>query len=146
MFRGRAAGERPMRRVRLIVGSIAVVALAVGVLWRVGVWPKDEFRLPVQITIAETVADLGDRFGPDAVVHGAPNDPVRKGYLQPAALWQEAGGRRPAILTPPPARVRFRVQVPPESVLTFGVAVAGSGKRDPRAAGVRFTVEVDGRE
>src|SRR5439155_17452222 len=47
---------------------------------------------------------------------------------------------------PPPAALRFRAHVPADARLRFGIAVAGTGKRDASARGLRFTVDVDGRE
>jgi arylsulfatase A-like enzyme len=40
----------------------------------------------------------------------------------------------------------YRVSVPPRAVLRFSLGVEGSGKREPDASGVLFTVEIDGRQ
>ena len=129
-------------RTRLAVGvgvliSAAVVGGQLGRAW----W--SEFRLPERLRSEELVADLSATFPTSAL---DPDPSLTVGWLQPGEeLRAEAAARR-AIVTPPGSAVRFRVRVPPDGVLGVGMAVAGEGRRDPGAAGIRFTVTADGHE
>jgi arylsulfatase A-like enzyme len=123
-----------------IVAGLALAALAVALGARRG-----EFALPARIRIENPVADLLATVRPEAVAEQPADDPVAVGGLTPGhALVVEASYRR-ALIVPPPSQVRFRTRVPPGARLRFGIAVAGPGRRDDAVAGVRFTVDVDGR-
>jgi len=128
------------RRVGALVvatgGALAGAALA----WRLGPG-ADPFRLPARITVERHVLDLSDRLAAAVVAAQAPGDPVREDRLRPGGGFEAP---RPAIVTPPPAAVSWRVRVPPGARLEFDAAVART-RRGREGADVRFAVEVDGR-
>ncbi|MFN8542817.1 MAG: sulfatase [Candidatus Binatia bacterium] len=103
-------------------------------------------RLAPQIHLTETVVDLLADFDSTAVEHASPDAPVRVDGILPAAEGRLAGGWRPALVTPPPSRVRFRVRPPAGARLAFGIGVEGPGQRQAGVAGFRFAVTVDGHE
>src|SRR6185295_10225295 len=94
----------------------------------------------------EPVADFVAAAGPDAITEQSAADPVHVEGLTPGHPLEVEGGYRRALVVPPPSRLTFHARIPPDARLRFGVAVAGQGKRDDAAAGVRFAIEVDGRE
>src|SRR5437016_464764 len=120
-------------------GPVIVVAMVAGCR-------SAPFDLPARIHLERVVADLSGTFTREAVVSEAPTDPVRPGGIQPGLNIELNRGYRQALLAPPPAAIRFRAHVPADARLRFGIAVAGTGKRDTSAAGLRFAVDVDGRE
>jgi len=129
-------------RRRAAVGAVfAAAALAVGLRAR-----RAEFTLPPRIRIEEPVADFVAAAGPDAITEQSAADPVHVEGLTPGHPLEVEGGYRRALVVPPPSRLTFHARIPPDARLRFGVAVAGQGKRDDAAAGVRFAIEVDGRE
>ena len=101
--------------------------------------------LPDTVVVEEIVAHLSDTLPADAVLEQRTDDPVREGRLEPGDRLR-AGGHRPSLVLPPPARVRFRMAVPPDAALRFAVGVDGARDRDPGLGGVRFSVLVDGEE
>ncbi|TMB59285.1 MAG: sulfatase, partial [Deltaproteobacteria bacterium] len=104
---------------------------------------RDEFRLPAEIRVEQVVADLSATFERAAVVEEAAGAPVQLGGIQPTPHFGDPGGAyRRAIVAPPRSRLRFAVRVPPGGALHFSTAV----QAEDHAAGVRFTVAVDGRE
>ncbi len=141
----RAYQGRPARGV--VIAAIAAAAVgAAGV--RMVLWRPDasgDMRLPSRMRIEETVANLSASFDRTCVVREAADSPVRPGRLRPGFDLDVQGRHRRAIIVPPPARVRFRVDVPTGAALTFGIGVEG-GKRDPGASAVRFVVDVDGQQ
>jgi arylsulfatase A-like enzyme len=100
--------------------------------------------LPDTLAVEEIVAHLSDD-PPRLVLEQRPDDPVREGPLEPGDRLR-AGGHRPSLILPPPARVGFRLRLPAEAALRFAVGVEGARDRDPSLGGVRFSVIVDGRE
>ncbi len=122
-----------MRVSRRLIGLVVIGAFG---WWWLG--PKAT-TLPSSVAVVEVVDDLTTRFA------GAVGDPVRVGELQPGS-YLRAGGVRPALLVEPRARVRVAVAVPQNAALRFAVGVAGRGRREARASGVRFRVRVDGDE
>ena len=100
--------------------------------------------LPPAIVIDDPVADL-TRSLAGATVEASATDVVRVGEIRPGN--RLAGeGERPSLIVPPPARVRFALDVPQNGVLRFGVGVQGDGRHDRQRSGVRFALSVDGRE
>src|SRR3989442_6003438 len=80
---------------------------------------------------------------PDSPYEEAAGAPVQLGGIQPTPHFGDpAGAYRRAIVAPPRSRLRFAVRVPPGGALHFSTAV----QAQDHAAGVRFTVAVDGRE
>src|SRR5262249_30669087 len=89
--------------------------------------------------------DLSRSLEHASVVTSAPGDPVRIGEVRPGN--RLAGeGERPSLILPPPARLRFALDVPPGGVLRFGVGVEGDGHHDRHRSGVRFSLALDVRE
>jgi arylsulfatase A-like enzyme len=124
---------------------IAACAAALGVAGLSWLGPgRDPFRLPADMRLEETVADLSARFAADAVVEQRADDPVRIGWLAPGFGLSIGGARRRAIVAPPPAHLRFRVRVPVGARLALGMGVERRGTRGRAPVGVRFTVEADG--
>jgi choline-sulfatase len=123
--------------------ALATALLAAGIAWRVA--RSGEPALPPVVVADEVVADLSQRLDPATVATSAPGDPARVGELRPGDPLQ-AQGRRPALITPPPSRLRFRLDIPPGGVLAFAVGVEGDGHRDRQRSAVRFAVMANGRE
>ena len=121
----------------------AALALAALAIWRGA--RSAEKPLPPTIVAEEIVTELSSGLDPQAITAQAPGDPPRSAVLRPGDPLKGQGGR-PAIVTPPPSRLRYRVDVPPDGVLSFGVAVESDGQRDSGRSAVRFAVAADGRE
>jgi arylsulfatase A-like enzyme len=121
--------------------AAAVAAAALSALLR-----RSEFDLPRDIPLERLVADLSGTLARPAVVDEPAPDAVRIGGVKPGWDIEVSGGYRRGLVVPPPSRLRFRVQVPAGARLRFGIAVQGSGRRQRGLAGVRFAVDVDGRE
>jgi arylsulfatase A-like enzyme len=124
----------------IVVAAVAVVAVAV---WYVTV--SDDFRLSSKIRIDELVADLLTEFEQRPAAPEAAGTRVSSGVLEPGDSLS-GGGTRRAILMPAPSSQSFWVAVPEDAVLVFGVGVEGLKKRDRGAAGVRFSISIEGRE
>ncbi len=99
--------------------------------------------LPPRVTIEDVVRVLAPPLGDDAAVDAPAPDAVRTGILAPGHK-MSGNGPRPSLIALPPATVRFRVEVPPDAVLRFSLAVAGTQQREPDRSGVAFRVLVDG--
>ncbi len=128
----------PRTRLAIAIG-IALSATVVGSQY-IARW--NALRLPTQLRADQLVTDLSATFPASA---RAPDPALTLTWIQPGEeLRAEAAARR-AIVTPPGTTVRFPVRVPADAVLTVGMGVRGDGKRDDDAAGVRFTVTVEGR-
>jgi len=128
---------------RLLAAAAAVLVVAGLGWWLVG--QKHAGALPPTVVIDDLVSDLSQSLGSATVVGGTPGDPVRAGDIRPGD--RLAGqGERPSLIVPPPARVRFTVDVPQGAALRFAVGVQGDGRRDTQRSGVRFMLVVDGRE
>jgi arylsulfatase A-like enzyme len=133
----------PLRRFAL-PARLALAAVVVAlVAWRSVRSP--EAPLPPTIVSEEIVTELSDHLDPAAIVTQAAGDPPRAAELRPGdpLLGQ---GARPGLVTPAPCRLRFRVDVPADGVLTFAVGVQGDGQRNRARSGVRFAVAVNGHE
>src|SRR5262249_23723354 len=78
-------------------------------------------------------------------VEGQPAGDVRRAVLQPGYR-AGCGSPHDALVTPPGAAVRFRLDVPPDGGLRFSAGVDGDKQRHPDRSGVGFRVTVDGRE
>jgi arylsulfatase A-like enzyme len=131
-------------RGRLVLGAALAATLGVGVFaWR-RPW-EPGLAVPARIAIEDVVAELPPAPDRAAVVAEDAGDPIRAGRLEPGETLRGAGAR-PALVTPPPARVRWQVAVPADAALRFAVAVAGDRRRDPARRGVRFAVTVGDRE
>src|SRR5438477_6322239 len=121
-------------------GILAALAMLAG--W----WLRNaEFRLPTRLGTEQVVADLSATFDRGTVAAEAPADPVRLGVVQPGEPLRGAG-QRAVVVTPPGARLYFRVTAPAGGALRFGAGVDGTTKRSHRTSDVRFSVMVDGRE
>src|SRR5262249_26347686 len=135
--------EAPDLTARRLVVAAAVLAIA-GVGW----WLAEQKRagpLPPTIVIDDAVAVLSRNLDGATILAGAASDPVRTGEIRPGN--RLAGqGERPSLIEPPPARVRFTLDVPEGGVLRFGVGVQGDGRHDRQRSGVRFVLSLDGRE
>ena len=103
-------------------------------------------RLPSRITIENVVADLSGTLDRSAVVAEPSDAPVRAGELEPNPYYKLHGGRRPALLAPPPSRIRHRLRLPADAALELSTGVQGPATRDTRLAGIRFSVSIDGEE
>ncbi len=123
----------------LLVAALALMAAAL--LW----WRPAGEPLPPTIAAEETVAHLSDGLAPDTVRAQNPEAPVRDGLLEPGDRLREGGGHRPSLVAPPPARIAFRLDVPPDAALRFDVGVERVPGDEPRSA-VRFALAVNGRE
>jgi arylsulfatase A-like enzyme len=130
-------------RARALLLVAAVLAVSGFVWWRHGGPHHD--RLPDSIVVEDVVADFSHELDRSRVAQEVAGDPVRAGEIRPGNRLDREG-ERPTLITPPPARLRFPVEVPRGGVLRFGVGVQGDGRRDPERSAVRFTVEVDGRQ
>ena len=128
------------RAVRWLVLVALVTATAGAMILR-----RCSLALPDALAVEEIVAHLSDGLPREAVLEQRADDPVREGSLEPGDRLR-AGGHRPSLVLPPPARVGFRVRLPPAAALRFAVGVDGARDRDPSLGGVRFSVIVDGRE
>jgi arylsulfatase A-like enzyme len=126
-----------LRRALAAAVALGIVALAL-------LWPRGEFQLPARMPVEELVADLGTTLDHATVVAQRADAPVRIGGLTPGHGYEVNGVWRRALLASPPSLVRFRVHVPPDARLHFGVAVPRP--EDRSAARVRFAVTLDGRE
>jgi len=121
-------------RARVLLAAAVCTLVACG---------RDEFRLPAEIRVEQVVADLSAAFERSTVVEEAPGAPVQLGGIQPTPHFGEpSGAYRRAIVAPPRSRLRFAVRVPAGGALHFSTAV----QAEDHAAGVRFTVSVDGRQ
>jgi arylsulfatase A-like enzyme len=124
---------------------VAAAVLAIAGLGWWGAVREKSWTLPPTVTIDDPVADLSRSLDGATVLTGAATDPVRIGEIRPGN--RVAGqGERPGLIMPPPARVRFALDVPEGGVLRFGVGVQGDGRHDTQRSGVRFALSVDGRE
>ena len=130
------------RRGGLAGAAVALVALA---LLARGHWWWPSFRLPPRIEIEEAVADVSATLERSAVAQENPQAPVRIGGLTPSEKSNLNGGYHRAIIAVPPSLLRFRLRVPARAFLRFSLAMDEEERRQPDAAGVRFTVHVDGR-
>jgi arylsulfatase A-like enzyme len=101
--------------------------------------------LPPKITIEQVVTELAPPLAPDARVEGVPPGDVRRAVLQPGYR-AGCGAPHDALVTPPGAAVRFRLEVPPDGVLRFSAGVDGDKERHPEQSGIGFRITVDGRE
>jgi arylsulfatase A-like enzyme len=133
--------RRTLRWTLLVGVATAVLGVALGAELLRG-WSR---ALPDTLVTEEIVAHLSDELPRDAVLAERTEDPVREGRLEPGDRLR-AGGHRPSLVLPPPARVRFRLDAPPDAALRFAVGVDGARDRDPSLGGVRFSVTVNGRE
>jgi arylsulfatase A-like enzyme len=145
------AGRR--RRTALVVALGAAAGLA---LWRPGVFETGSTAertgtvgtLPPTMLVEgeEMVTNLSAAFDRAAIEGPTGPTGVRLGALEPGFKLRLGGRQREAILAPPPARMVYRVSVPPGAVLRLSLGVEGRGKREPDASGVRFTIDIDGRQ
>jgi arylsulfatase A-like enzyme len=128
---------------RAAIALAALVAVVAGGL----ALHRARGRLPAALRVEQPLVDLMTRFDAGTVVAQAPERPVRAARLKLRRHFgQTEGAPRPALLAAPPARLAFRVRVPADAVLAFGVGVDRSGSPARDASGVRFAVLVDGRE
>jgi arylsulfatase A-like enzyme len=123
----------------LLVAALAMMAAAF--LF----WPPAGRPLPDTIAAEDTVAHLSDALAADTVRAQNAADPVRDGLLEPGDRLRDGGGHRPSLIAPPPARIGFRLDVPPDAALRFDVGVERVAGDEPRS-GVRFSLAVNGRE
>jgi arylsulfatase A-like enzyme len=130
-------------RGRWLVALVAVAGAAAAVSM---LFQRDEFALPRDIPLEHLVADLSGTLARPAVVAEPAPDAVHIGGAKPGWDIEVLGGYRRGLVVPPPSRLRFTVRVPEDARMRFGIAVQGSGKRVRGVAGVRFAVDVDGRE
>ena len=131
------------RRLALLAGLPLLAALVAGAAW----WRLHRaLVLPPEIALEEVEADLTDALDAATIVAQDAAAPVRTGQIEPADRLVPGGGPRPGIVATPPARVRFRPDLPAGSVLRFAVGVAGDGQRHDDRSGVRFVLRVDGAE
>ena len=100
--------------------------------------------LPPQVTIEHVVEELAPPLASGAVVEEPAVGAVHRAVIAPCKF-QGVGEFRDSLVAPPPARVRFRLNIPPDARLHFGVAVEGGNRRTPELSGVEFRVTVDGR-
>jgi arylsulfatase A-like enzyme len=120
------------RRVALVVALGLIVACG-----------RD--ALPPKITTEQVVSELAPPLTAGASVAGVPAGEVRRAVLQPGYR-AGCGAPHDALVTPPGAAVRFRVDVPPDGALRFSVGVDGDKENHPEQSGVDFRVTVNGAE
>src|SRR5262245_41100508 len=113
---------------RLVLLVLAAVAAGAALLFR------GARTLPDTLQVEEIVAELSDALPADGVLEQRPDLPARAGPLEPGDRLR-AGGHRPSLVLPPPARVRFRLTLPQDAALRFAVGVEGARDRDPRLGG-----------
>jgi arylsulfatase A-like enzyme len=102
--------------------------------------------LPVTMRIEEPLVQLSAVFDRGGILAEAREHPIHFGRLQPGHRLRADAGPRTALVTHPPARVRFATTAPPGAVLRFSVGVEREGKMDRSARGIRFAAHVNGRE
>jgi arylsulfatase A-like enzyme len=122
------------------VAVLVVVGALVAVRRRPSA-PSLGSRLRLETTVAELSASLDG-----ARVDEGPRGRVTVGSLRPDPGGTRNGAYRPALVTPAPSAVRFRLDLPQGAALRFGIGVHNDGKRHPDRAGLRFAIAVDGRE
>ncbi len=127
--------------IRLLVAATLVVAAVLG--WRV--LRPHEHALPPSIRIEDVVRELAPGGEPPAVVEPASGEAPRTAIVRPGDPLKGQGGR-PALITPAPSRLRFRVDVPADGALAFAVAVERGRSPEPEGGPVRFAITVDDRE
>jgi arylsulfatase A-like enzyme len=125
--------------------AVALVAIATALGVR-GLALRREFDLPARLRVDEIVEDLPVLPEPSDGGESALTGELRAGWIRPSHSFRADGGYRRALIAPPPSLRRYRRRLPAHAVLTLAVGVEGTGERDRTAAGVRFTVSVDGRE
>jgi arylsulfatase len=103
-------------------------------------------ELPVIMRIEEPIVHLSAVFDRGGILAEAPERPIHFGRLQPGHRLRADAGPRTALVTHPPARVRFATAAPPGAVLRFSVGVEREEKMDRSAQGIRFAARVNGRE
>jgi arylsulfatase A-like enzyme len=128
----------------MLAGGAAVVLAGVLLVARWRAWR--EFRLPEELRVEEVTADLSATLDPKTVVEDSAADHVRMGTLKPGHDYDVHESARPAIVAPPPARLRLGTHVPPDATFRFSIGVEGERKVDREAAGIRFAVSLDGTE
>ncbi|HZP40948.1 MAG TPA: sulfatase [Candidatus Binatia bacterium] len=128
-------------------GGTPVVLAALAALAAAGWWlhGRTQRRVPARIRLEERVADLGAAFRHADVSEERVDDPVRMGGIQPGDHFSAAGAYRAGIVAPAPARIRFRLRVPPRAKLAFAIGIERKDSAASRRAAIRFSVEVDGR-
>jgi arylsulfatase A-like enzyme len=110
------------------------------------VWACGDRALPPEITIEEVVSELAPPLAPDAVVDGTGAGGVHRAVLDPGDRGS-GGNQREALMTPPPARVRFPVAAAPGMALRFSAGVDLPKERQGEEGGdVVFRVTVNGRD
>ena len=92
--------------------------------------------VPPDIVVEDVVEDLMLR-APDTAT------PVELASLDPGEALR-GDGARTSLLAAPGSSFVWRVAVPPDAALRFGLGVHGAKRRDDRHAGLVFTVTVDG--
>jgi arylsulfatase A-like enzyme len=112
--------------------------------WRTPHAPDVE-RLGAAMRVEEVLVNLSALFDAGPIGEQSTGSPPSVGNLQPGGEWRVGGRRRQAIITPPPATVRYRMKVPAAALLRFGIGVEGRGRREPDARDVTFSVDIDGR-
>jgi len=149
----RRDGAQRGRVVVLVAVVLTTVICVVG--WRLarrwnhsseGQWRDDVRRLSHRMEIEEVVVNLSGVFDRSTVMAEAPEAPVYIGRVEPGFKLHVAGRGRQAIVASPPSHVLFRARVPSGATFRFGAGVEGDGKRDRKTRGIRFAVDVDGRE
>jgi arylsulfatase A-like enzyme len=130
-------------RARVFLVVVALLGLP-GVVWWRHLRPHGR-AVPERLVVEDVVADLSHDLDHQRVAEEVAGDPVRTGELRPGNRLDREG-ERPTLITAPPARLRFPIEVPPGGVLRFAVGVQGDGRRDTERSAVRFIVAVDGRE
>ncbi len=114
-----------------------LAALLVAVAGALGwlAWRPWAGALPARLCLEDTAALLG------------PTPGAHLGALTPEPAFLDlAGGERPALIAPVPARLVYRLHVPAGAVLHFAAGVERDTPPTPGAGGVRFAVAVDGVE
>ena len=102
-----------------------------------------EFRLSTRMRLESVVADLATEFERASVLEEPRDAPVRLSGLRPGWNVVVNAAYRRAIVAPPPSELRFRVRVPSQAALRFGVGIEPAEGRGRDSAGVRFVVSVD---
>jgi arylsulfatase A-like enzyme len=105
----------------------------------------DVERLGAAMRVEDVLVNLSAPFDVGAIVEQNAGLPASVGNLQPGGEWRVGGRGRQAIITPPPATVRYRMKAPVAASLRFGIGVEGRGRREPGARGVTFSVGIDGQ-
>lgn len=122
---------------------LAVVAGVATLMW-LRTPSKQHGPLPPHIEVFDVARELTTLDGATVVQQDGAT-PVRIDWMRTNQRKDGKGEMRRVLLTPPPARVRYDVEIPADGVLQLGLGV-GEPRDDGRREAVIFTAQLDGQE